>query len=225
MNDTNYINPAQIKKQFSITSNTLRTWTNQGKIRCIRPNGTRRLYNANDVKTFFGVVEPINTTTVCYARVSSQHQKQDLERQVKFLQSQYPNARIFKDVGSGLNWKRPGFTAVLEAVHKGDVGTVVVTYKDRLCRFGNELVEWIFKKANVKLVVLSKSDEEDDPSREVSEDLLAITTVFVARNNGLRAGRYRRERNKIPDEENQTTREEKESTGKDVVGGDGTSED
>ena len=62
-------------------------------------------------------------------------------------------------------------------------------------RFGNELVEWIFKKADVKLVVLSKGDDQEDPSRELSEDLLAITTVFVARNNGLRAGRYRRQRN------------------------------
>lgn len=209
MNADNYINPAQIKKQFSITSNTLRTWTNQGKIRSIRPNGTRRIYNATDIQTFFGIQQPINTTIVCYARVSSQHQKEDLDRQVKFLQSEYPNTRVFKDIGSGLNWKRPGFTALLEAVHKGDVGTVVVTYKDRLCRFGNELVEWIFKKANVKLVVLSKGDDEKNPSKELSDDLLAITTVFVARNNGLRAGHFKRERKKVSTTEDQTTRTEK----------------
>ena len=57
MNNENYINPTEIRKQFSITSNTLRRWADQGKIRSIRPNGTRRLYNSADIKQFFGVSE------------------------------------------------------------------------------------------------------------------------------------------------------------------------
>jgi predicted site-specific integrase-resolvase len=69
----------------------------------------------------------------------------------------------------------------------------VVTYKDRLCRFGFELLEHIFKKADVKLVVLCGATEIDS-TRELSDDLLAITTVFVARNNGLRSSAYRSER-------------------------------
>lgn len=196
MNDDKYITPAEIKKHFGISTNSLRKWTIDGKIKSIRPNGTRRLYSSKDINQFFGVTEPIiNRATVCYARVSSNHQKEDLERQIKLLQSEYPNAKIIKDIGSGLNWKRTGFTTLLESIYSGDIDTVVVSYKDRLCRFGNELVEWIFKKANVKLVVLSKHQENYDPSKELSDDLLAITTVFVARNNGLRAGQYKRKRN------------------------------
>ena len=208
MNNDKYITPAEIKKRFGVSTNSLRRWTIDGKIRSLRPNGTRRIYNVDDIVQFFGVQNPvIKRTTICYARVSSNHQKHDLERQVELLQSEYPDAKIIKDIGSGLNWKRSGFTTLLEAVHKGTVDTVVVTYKDRLCRFGNELAEWIFKKADVKLVVLSKGDDQEDPSRELSEDLLAITTVFVARNNGLRAGRYRRQRNEkdgAQNEENET---------------------
>ena len=145
----------------------------------------------------FGVTsKPVDKITVCYARVSSSHQKEDLSRQIKFLTEKYPSARLFQDVGSGLNWKRPGLLAILDLVHKGLVAEIVVTYKDRLCRFGSELLEWIFKKNNVKLVVLYTCCDNTDPTTELAEDLLAVTTVFVARNNGLRAGKYRREKNK-----------------------------
>ena len=195
MNNDNYISATKIKNQFGVSSNTLRRWAEDGKIRCLRPNGTRRIYNSRDIQTFFGIKEELKTRkTVLYSRVSSLHQKEDLERQIKYLQTEYPECKIYKDIGSGLNWKRQGLNSLLEAVYKGDIGTVVVTYKDRLCRFGFELLEWIFKKANVKLVVLGADSKQEDPSRELSEDLLAITTIFVARNNGLRAGKYRRER-------------------------------
>ena len=197
MNNDKYITPSEIKKQFGVSTNSLRKWAIAGKIRFIRPNNTRRLYNSTDISKFFGCPETINSKkTICYARVSSLHQKEDLERQVKLLQSEFPDSIIIKDIGSGLNWKRKGFTTLLESINNGDIERVVVTYKDRLCRFGNELVEWIFKKANVKLVVLSKCNEEVDPTRELSEDLLAITNVFVARNNGLRSGRYKAQRRK-----------------------------
>ena len=194
MNDK-YVAPSVIKKQFNVTGTTLIRWANEGKIRFLRPNGTRRIYNLEDVNKFFGVHEPIkNKKTIIYARVSSAHQKEDLERQISYLKEQYPQAEVIKDIGSGLNWNRPGIKALLEEVHKGNVGKIVVTYKDRLCRFGGDLMDWIFQKADVKLLVLNQDYKETDPTIELADDLLAITTVFVARNNGLRAGRYRKER-------------------------------
>lgn len=195
MDNGKYIAPYQITKNFSITSGTLRTWAESGKIRCLRPNNGRRLYNLEDIETIFGLPNKIiERKTVCYARVSSNHQKEDLERQVELLENKFPECNVIKDIGSGLNWKRQGFNSILEQIYEGNVGKVVVTYKDRLCRFGFELVEWIFKKHNVKLLVLSTNPDEKDATRELSEDLLAITTVFVARNNGLRAGAYRKQR-------------------------------
>lgn len=184
-----------------ITSGTLRRWAEQGKIRCLRPNGTserqgKRIYNISDIQKIFGIETPIakSQETICYARVSSNHQKEDLQRQIDFIKLTYPNSKIIKDIGSGLNWKRSGFNSLLEQVHSGNVKEVVVTYKDRLCRFGFELVEWIFKKANVKLVVLGSDTSTKDMSRELSDDLLAITTVFVAKHNGQRAAYYRKQR-------------------------------
>jgi predicted site-specific integrase-resolvase len=200
MNNDKYISPAKLSKQFDITSGTLRKWAEDGKIRYLRPNtgsirGGKRIYHIEDIKKIFGITKPITIKkTICYARVSSSHQKEDLERQVKMLQEKYPESKIIKDIGSGLNWRRSGFNSLLEQVHSGDVDQVVVAFKDRLCRFGFELVEWIFKKANVKLVVLGSNTDTKDISRELSDDLLAITTVFVAKNNGLRAASYKKQR-------------------------------
>lgn len=205
MDNELYISPARLTKKFDVTSNTLRRWSEEGKIRCLRPNSTeqrggKRIYNVEDVKRIFGISNSelhTSRTTICYARVSSSHQKEDLERQVQTLKTHFPNSKIIKDVGSGLNWNRPGFKSLLELVHSGTVEQVVVAWKDRLCRFGFELVDWILQKSNTKLVVLGATDEVNDPSQELSEDLLAITTVFVARHNGLRAAYNKRQRERI----------------------------
>lgn len=196
---TKYLSPGKITKQFDISSGTLRKWALDGKIKFLRPNDSRRIYNAEDVAKIIGAEsEHSKKKVVLYARVSSAHQKEDLERQIQVLQQAYPDAEeTIKDVGSGLNWNRRGFSSLLEQVHRGDVQTVVVTYKDRLCRFAFELVEWIFKKAAVKLVVLhDDGDSKEDPTKELAEDLLAITTVFVARHNGLRAREYKKDRDR-----------------------------
>jgi predicted site-specific integrase-resolvase len=191
-----YISASKISKQFEISSGTLRLWAESGKIKCLRPNGDgRRLYNVSDVRTIFGIKDPQrDRRTICYARVSSNHQKQDLERQVELFKSKFPDTEIIQDIESGLNWKRQGLNTLLELASKGHVETVVVTYRDRLCRFGFELLEWVFKKFDVKLLVLNTVFGEENSSNELAEDLLAITTVFVAKSNGLRAGKYRRER-------------------------------
>jgi predicted site-specific integrase-resolvase len=132
--------------------------------------------------------------SVVYARVSSSHQKEDLDRQLQRLRFEYPNHEMFSDIGSGLNWHRKGLRAILEGVYNNNIGEVVVTYRDRLCRFGFELLEWIFEKHRVKLVVLDSMPEEnaEHGAGELAEDLLAITTYFVAKNNGRRAGRNRK---------------------------------
>lgn len=132
---------------------------------------------------------------ICYARVSSEHQQGDLERQIAHLQQCFPDHEIISDIGSGLNWKRRGFAALLERIHAEVVEEVVVTRKDRLCRFGSELVEWIFAKNETQLVVLGSDVGADGgEARELAEDLLSIVTVFVARHNGLRSAANRKRR-------------------------------
>ena len=85
----------------------------------------------------------------------------------------------------GLNFKRKGLKTILEYAYRGEIEELVVAHKDRLCRFGFELVEYpitVFSKG--KIVVLNNS--QSSPHEELTEDLLAILTVFSARSNGLR---------------------------------------
>ena len=122
---------------------------------------------------------------ICYCRVSTSSQKEDLERQVEFFRCKYPNHEIIKDIGSGLNFKRKGFNSILDFAFKGDIGEVVVTHKDRLCRFGFELVLRIIESTNGKILVLDK--EETSPEKELVNDILSIITVFSSRLYGLRS--------------------------------------
>jgi len=117
---------------------------------------------------------------ICYARVSTRSQKEDLERQINYFREKYPNHRIINDIGSGLNFKRKGLQTILDIAIKGNLGELVVTHKDRLCGFGFELIQGITEKySNGKILVLDK--KETSPEQELSNDLISIITVFSAR--------------------------------------------
>lgn len=203
---TQYIPAAQVHKRYAVSRATLRRWAEDGRIRAVRtPGGGKRLYAVADLDRLYqstACADANPKAKVIYARVSSAKQRGDLERQIQDLQSQCPGYALIQDVGSGLNWHRKGLQALLERVYQRDVEEVVVSHKDRLCRFGHELVEWIFQKAGVKLVVLSDRDHSiasnSDPdgtlAQELSDDLLSIITVFVAKNNGRRAAANRKRR-------------------------------
>ena len=105
------------------------------------------------------------------------------------MRERYPGAEIVSDVGSGLNFKRKGLLAILERLHQGDKLRVVVAYRDRLGRFGTELIETLLERNGGELVVLNQRDLS--PEEEITADLLAILTVFGARVSGLR--RYHKE--------------------------------
>jgi predicted site-specific integrase-resolvase len=97
----------------------------------------------------------------------------------------YPNYEIIKDIGSGINWKRSGFQRIITETLKGGVQEVVVSHRDRLCRFSFELVESIFKTCNTKLVVQNNEETKSD-NEELAEDLLSIIHIFNCRQMGRR---------------------------------------
>ncbi len=85
--------------------------------------------------------EPDKPNTVCYCLLSSSKQRNDLARQVAYLHGLFPEAEVVKDIGSGLNYKRKGLRTILERIVRGDKLTIVVACRDRLTRFGFELIE------------------------------------------------------------------------------------
>ena len=123
---------------------------------------------------------------ICYCRVSSQKQKEDLDRQINLMKYLYPSHRIISDIGSGLNFKRKGLVEIINLGIKNELEELVIAYKDRLVRFGYELIEYILKNhSNANIKILNKS-EEKTPTEELTEDILAIMNVYVAKVNGLR---------------------------------------
>jgi len=228
-----FITGREIKTQYKVSTSTLHNWSSENeqdetKIFTIRTPGRTRLYRAKDVQKLIGkkqsndIAPTIPRKDVIYARVSSSHQKKDLERQIRAIQVQYPNIEkenIIQDIGSGINFKRHGFTKLLQQIHQNHVKTVILLFRDRLCRFGFELVEWLCEQHQTKIVVLNSEDrDQHSVEQELSEDLLAVVNFFVAKNNGLRAGINRRRRcqakaqdQKVPSETDGKAKEDTES--------------
>lgn len=203
---------ATIRKSYDVSSSTLRSWAEQGKVKVVRSQGGKgkRLYCLADFKRQVGLdcEETQPRRRLCYARVSSVHQHADLERQCDDLRRTYPNHELIKDTGSGLNWKRPGLLTLLDAVCGGIVAEVVVAHRDRLARIGVELLEWLFERYDTRLVVLDRADERQSEADELRDDLLAVVTFFVARNNGRRSAANRKRRRDAAREEGKDQEEE-----------------
>ena len=182
----NYIPGRQAAKQLGMHQNTLRLYADSGKINAIRtPSGQRRY----DVESF--VKEHVEQRVVCYCRVSSPSQRAALHRQVASLSARFPEADIIKDIGSALNYKRKGLKSILGRMLRGEKLKIVVVHRDRLARFGCELIEWIIHERGCELVVLNDTIQE--PERELTADLRTLIHHFFGRLAGLRPDRRRKD--------------------------------
>jgi putative resolvase len=214
-----------IRKRYAVCTRTLQRWDKTGKVKTIRTPTNKRLYDAERIAELMGD-ESWNATecvdennydierakkSIGYARVSGYAQKEDLERQVADLKVVYPDHRIITDIGSGLNYNRKGLRTLVREVCKGSVEEVVVMHKDRLCRYGVELLELIFKEFGTNLVVHDRASEKSEVSGgknqegssmcELADDLIAITTFFVARHHGKRGAEKAKERKRRKEQE------------------------
>lgn len=149
-----YVTPRRACQELGIHENTLRSWANAGKIDHIRTGSGQRRYDVDSYLRGRGV-----SSTVCYCRVSSSKQKDDLARQVLFMRERFPEAEIIEDCGSGLNFKRRGLRSLLERSMRGDKLKVVVAHRDRLCRFGFDLIRYVVEFSGGEILVLDNPKE------------------------------------------------------------------
>ena len=168
-----------------MASSTLRRWARVGKIKSKRTEGGHRRF----------WVEQSIRVGVCYCRVSSSKQKDDLRRQVAAKREAYPGHEVIEDIGSGINFRRKGLNALLERVLRGSVSEVVVAHRDRLARFGFDLIEWLCVRSGTRVVVLDGAVAE--PQTKLCADLVSIITVFACRIQGRR--RYVSKNPDLPD--------------------------
>lgn len=171
-------------QQLGLHPNTLRKYADGGKIKTIRNEAGQRLF---DVQSY--VNSATRTSLVCYCRVSSAKQRDDLDRQVAYMQSLYPEPEIVRDIGSGINCKRKGLRSLLDRLMRGDQLTIVIAHRDRFARFGFELVQYMVEQNGGKIVVLDSTVHS--PESELAQDLLSILHVFSCRIKGLRKYRQK----------------------------------
>jgi putative resolvase len=184
----------QAAKHYSVSKQTISAWASRGDIEYTTlPGGHRRFRLVGNGNLLGVVVSPAvdaqEKIDICYCRVSSAGQKDDLERQIAYMRAEYPGWEIYSDVGSGLNWKRKGLRTVLRRCLSGDVRSVAVAHRDRLARFGYEILEYVMGQCEVKLLC-DDAAAGAGVSREAElvEDILSIVTVtvFSARLHGQR---------------------------------------
>ena len=160
---------------------TLRSWERSGELLPARRTrkGTR-YYAVSDL------IDMKNdaAVTVGYARVSSHDQKDDLDRQQAALEA-YCEAqgwptRVVCDLGSGLNYRKKGLQTVLEMILRRQMRRLVLTHKDSLMRFGEELIFDLCELQGIEVVIANVGDQPYF-EEELAEDVLEIITVFSAR--------------------------------------------
>lgn len=179
-----YMTPRDASRTLGISIVHLRRMEKAGEIDTIRsPKGHRRY----DVAGYISKQSGKTLTTIGYCRVNQKTEADNLRAQIAFVQSHYPDAEIISDVGNGINFKRKGLNALLERVLQGDKLRVVVAHKDRLARFGGEVIEFLVEQNGGEVVVLD--DKSHSREEELRDDLLSVLNVFSRRMHGLRKHR------------------------------------
>ena len=196
-----YYSSKTVTQLLGVTAQTLRNWDKEGKLKptYTKSNGYR-YYSEESILSYTQERKTKkNLNVIGYARVTSKKQSDDLERQVEniktYLSNKYETFEIITDIGSGINYNKPGLLKLIEKINKKEVDLIVVLYKDRLLRFGFELVEHFANLNNVKIEILDKIDKTED--EELVEDLVQIITVFSCKIQGKRKGKTKQILNEL----------------------------
>ncbi len=184
---------SQAADHLGVSLSTLRRWEACGKLVPERTAGGQRRYSASQLMA--QQTPHLQRKTVAYSRVSSHDQKKDLERQQEIL-SLYCASRgwqyeIISDLGSGMNYRKKGLRQLLSLIVSGQVERLVITHKDRLLRFGAELVFAVCETRDCEVVIINQGDQPSfegaGQPEELAQDVLEIITVFSARLYGSRS--------------------------------------
>jgi predicted site-specific integrase-resolvase len=216
--DQRFVRIGEATRALGVSHSTIRRWTNSGKIESKRLPSGHRVINVSKIiqdkeesQGDFSRQENYKNEIIFYTRVSSHKQKDDLERQQEYLKEKFEtkenngktensNYISIYDIASGINFKRRGLIKILESVKKGKVQSIIVASKDRLARFGFDLIEWICSEYGTEIMVLD--DQNQTPTEELGKDLLSIIQIYCCKWNGSR--RYKttqknKENNEIED--------------------------
>ncbi|PVU73688.1 IS607 family transposase [Sulfolobales archaeon SCGC AB-777_J03] len=188
-----YLTPSEVAEIFGMSRSGVIKWIREGKIKAIEVNGRWRIPYSEIERLVSGGGRV--KQVALYARVSSNTQKDDLERQLvalrEWVRKTLGGVSVIevKDIGSGLKEDRRGLKKLIELAKKRQIDAVVVAYKDRLTRFGFEYLVELFKAYGVNVIVAFQ-EEPKDYMQELVEDFVEIVRSFASRIYGHRSHRY-----------------------------------
>lgn len=188
------VNISETARILGVTTTTLRNRCKKG---LLKPDeltkGKARRYRVESLRNINRniIFTKDDLKTIAYARVSSHDQKQDLNRQVQLLELYCTKHgykyEVIQDIGSGMNYYKKGLTRLIDLILDNQVQRLILTHKDRLLRFGAELVFSICEAKNVEVIIINQGGEPASFEEELAKDVLEIITVFSARLYGSRS--------------------------------------
>lgn len=181
----------KFSKEIGVSISTLRTWDKTGYLKPAKvlDNGYR-YYSDEQIDKYLNVDSDIDDRKiVLYARVSTKKQMDDLDRQIENLKTYaYTKGYSFElitDIGSGLNYKKEGLKKLIRMVCNKEIKKLVILYKDRLVRFGFELIEEVCRVNDVEIEIIDNTTVSKE--QELTDDLIQIITVFANKLYGSRS--------------------------------------
>ena len=192
-----YYSIGEFADKIGKTIQTLRNWDKNNTFKpAYVTNAGTRYYSQEQLNNFLGLKGKIkiNKKIVGYCRVSSNKQKDDLEKQIenvrKYMIAKGYQFEIITDIGSGINYNKKGLNQLIDMITNSEIEKVVVLYKDRLIRFGYELIENLCEKYGTTIEIIDNTERTEE--QELVEDLIQIVTVFSCRLQGKRANKAKK---------------------------------
>ena len=176
-------------KLVGVTPTTLRRMQETGELLPYYISGGGTRYYSSEQLSKFSSNKSTDKLVIGYCRVSTISQKDDLETQIKNLSS-YMCAKGYKyeiitDIGSGINYKKKGLQQLLTKINNQEISKIIVLYKDRLVRFGYEMIEYLCAINGVEIEIVDNTTQSKE--QELTDDLIQIITVFANRLYGQRS--------------------------------------
>lgn len=172
----------EFAKMINVTQQTLRNWDKNGKLKPIVLKSGHRRYTLDHYKQIKNIknIEKIN---VIYCRESTKQQKTSLERQEELcknfcISNGIKIDKVISEYGSALNYKRKGFLELINLIINDRIDTLIIFYKDRLVRFGFDLIEELIKQNNINLIIIDNSESNKTKEKEFADDLISIVHYF-----------------------------------------------
>lgn len=187
--ETTFIPIRGAKALLGLGYKTLRNYAEEGRIQAYKTPYGQWMFSKISCQELAGISTSPSLQSkenFIYCRVSSKKQNDDLQRQISDLSNKYPSYNVISDIASGINFKRKGLKTLLESCMQRNIGKVVVAHRDRLCRFGFELIEQVVQLGGGQIIVDDNADDHKSSEQELAEDLLSIVHIYSCRQMGKR---------------------------------------